>query len=241
MGNVYYHNFAQNNGGIKGSHCQLTRNLQQLLQIEERSSKMKTNIRLVKLKEETNLAPLGVLGYCLTRSKFYEPLWAELRLPLKQVDHAPEAKLLDILVSILSGCRALVQVNTRIRPDLALARAWGREQFAEQSTLARTLDCFCPTSVAHLQNGSNRLFRRESRLLRHDFAQQWLWLDVDLTPLPISKRAEGSTKGKIGGEKTRMVASWRASKRRSTMRRSCRTSIRGASTAVQHTFPCSLR
>jgi hypothetical protein len=27
---------------------------------------------------------------------------------------------------------------------------------------------------------------------------EWLWLDIDLTPLPISKHAEGSTKGKFG-------------------------------------------
>jgi hypothetical protein len=33
--------------------------------------------------------------------------------------------------------------------------------------------------------------------LRHDYIRDWLWLDIDLTPLPISKHAEGSTKGKI--------------------------------------------
>jgi hypothetical protein len=27
--------------------------------------------------------------------------------------------------------------------------------------------------------------------------QDWLWLDLDLTPLPISKLAEASTKGKF--------------------------------------------
>lgn len=34
-------------------------------------------------------------------------------------------------------------------------------------------------------------------MLRHDFAHEWLWLDIDLTPLPISKHAEASTKGKM--------------------------------------------
>jgi hypothetical protein len=158
---------------------------------------MATIIRLTEMPHETYFAPLGVLGYCLTRTGFLAPIWAELALPLKEVDHAPEAKLLDLVVSVLAGCRAIVQVNTRLRPDVALARAWGRERFADQSTLARTLDAFSATEVAQLRRGSEALFRRESGVLRHDFEQAWLWLDIDLTSLPISKHAEGSTKGKM--------------------------------------------
>ena len=158
---------------------------------------MSTIVRLTDLPNETSYAPLGVLGYCLTRTQFWAPVWSELDLGLKTVDHAPEAKLLDVVVSILTGCRAIAQVNTRLRPDVALARAWGRERFAEQSTLTRTLDVFSSTQVVQLRRGSEALFRRESMVLRHDFCRDWLWLDIDLTPLPISKHAEGSTKGKF--------------------------------------------
>jgi hypothetical protein len=158
---------------------------------------MPTIVRLTDMPNETGFAPLGVLGYCLTRTQFLAPVWAELDLPLKTVDHTPKAKLLDLVVSILAGCRAIAQVNTRIRPDVALAHAWGRERFADQSTLARTLDAFSAIDVAQLRRGSEVLYRRESHVLRHDFAHDWLWLDIDLTPLPISKHAEGSTKGKF--------------------------------------------
>jgi hypothetical protein len=158
---------------------------------------MPITVRLADMPNETCFAPLGVLGYCLTQTQFLAPVWAELQLPLKTVDHAPAAKLLDLVVSILAGCRAIAQVNTRLRPDVALARAWGRECFADQSTLTRTLDAFSATQVAQLRRGSEALFRRESRVLGHDFADDWLWLDIDLTPLPISKHAEGSTKGKF--------------------------------------------
>jgi hypothetical protein len=156
-----------------------------------------TNIQLVEMSSETYFAPLGVLGYCLTRTQFLAPVWADLVLPLKIVDHRPEDKLLDLLVSILAGCRAVVQVNTRLRPDIALARAWGREGFADHSTLTRTLDAFSAIQIAQLRQGSEALFRRESRVWRHDFEREQLWLDIDLTPLPISKHAEGSTKGKM--------------------------------------------
>ena len=46
-------------------------------------------------------------------------------------------------------------------------------------------------------------FRRENRVLRHDFAQAWLWLDIDLTPLPISRQAEAGTKGRFAKKRLR--------------------------------------
>jgi len=158
---------------------------------------VRTLVSLTDMPEETGFAPLGVLGYCLTRTQFLTSVWADLELSLKTVKHVPSAKLLDLIVSILAGCRAISQINTRIRPDIALARAWGRKRFAEQSNLARTLDIFTTAQVAQLRRGGEALFRRESRVLRHDFDREWLWLDIDLTPMPISKHAEGSTKGKF--------------------------------------------
>jgi hypothetical protein len=156
------------------------------------------------MRKVTSYAPLGVLGYCLSRNDFLHPVFAEVQLGMKSVEYTPEAKLVDLLVSILVGCRAIAQVNTRLRPDEALARAWGRKQFAEQSTLTRTLDGFDEASVKQLRQGSERLLRQEGRLFRHDFEKELLWLDIDLTPLPISKLAEASTKGKFA-KKTVMV------------------------------------
>jgi hypothetical protein len=198
---------------------------------------MGTVIRLVAMPEETGFAPLGVLGYCLTRSKFLEPVWAKLDLPIKAVDHEPEEKLQDILVSILTGCRSISQVNTRLRPDLALASAWGRSQFAEQSILARTLDAFESDHNAQLRQGFEVLLRQESQVFRHSFGDEWLYLDIDLTPLPSSKHAEGSTKGKFE-KKTATGANWHAYMRRSTMKHCCLASTSAKQTVDQ---PTSLR
>lgn len=167
---------------------------------------MSTKISLVPVEEHTSYAPLAVLGYCLTRTGFLLPVFAGLDLSLKTVDHTPSEKLLDVLVSILAGCRSITQVNTRLRPDLALAQAWRRKRFAEQSTLARTLDAFTDLHLGQLRQGSQALFCRESLTLRHNFSRDWLWLDIDLTPLPASKFAEASTKGNLG-KKTAMDGS----------------------------------
>lgn len=185
---------------------------------------MGTNIHLTALKEHTSFAPLCVLGYCLTRTQFLKPVLAGIDLPFKkEVDHSVAEKLQDIVVSILAGCRSISQVNTRIRPDRVLGQSWQRENFAEQSNLARTLDAFSDVQIEQLRSGSEALFRRESRTLRHSFQTDWLWLDIDFTPLPISKHAEGSTKGKIEGKKTNTDDSWPGYMRRNTMKRCSRT------------------
>ncbi len=202
---------------------------------------MRPRIQLMDMPEETSFAPLGVLGYCLTRTDFLAPVFPDLRLPLKTVDHAPASKLLDLLVSVLAGCRAIVQVNTRLRPDLALAQAWGRPCFAEQSTLARTLEVFTPVHVAQFRQGSETLFRRESRTFRHAFSADYLWVDLDLTPLPASKHAEGSTKGKISGKKTRMGGNWRGCMHPSIMRPCSHACTPARSTAVRPTSPSCRR
>lgn len=185
---------------------------------------MRPVIRLIAMPNQTNFAPLGVLGYCLTRTNFLWPVLTAVQLPLKAVDHTPASKLLDVLVSILAGCRAIQQVNTRLRPETALARAWGRTHFAEQSTLARTLDRFTDEQVQQLRQSSAALFRRQSYTLRHTFSEAWLWLDLDLTPLPASKHAEASTKGKISPKKTPMGANSHGCMPRSITKRSSHNS-----------------
>lgn len=166
---------------------------------------MPIQIQLHDMSASTQFAPLGVLGYCLTQTNFLKEVFASIEFTEKTVNHKPEAKLQDALVSILAGCRALSTINTRIRPELALAQAWGREQFAEQSSVARTLDKLNQEQVEQLRLGSDKLFKRESFVLNHDFTRTKLWLDLDLTPLPTSKHAEGSQKGKISDKKTAMV------------------------------------
>ena len=200
---------------------------------------MRPSIRLMSMPTQTNFAPLGVLGYCLTRTNFLWPTLTAVHLPLKAVDHTPASKLLDVLVSILAGCRALSQVNTRLRPDLALARAWGRITFADQSSLSRTLDSFRDQHVQQLRQASALLFRRQSQTLCHPFSEEWLWLDLDLTPLPASKHAEASTKGKISPKKTLMVGNWHASMRRSITKRSSHSSTPASNKVRRPMCQCS--
>ena len=163
---------------------------------------MSVKVCLEPVQAQTRFAPLGVLGYCLTRSALLQPFWDQLDMRMKAYDHAVEEKLQDILVAIMAGCRSLHQVNTLIRPDAALARAWQRDGFAEQSTLSRLLDALEAQHIEQLRGGHLQLLQQHSQLQYHDWQRQLL-LDVDPTSLLTSKRAEGSRKGWISGPRNR--------------------------------------
>ncbi len=162
---------------------------------------MKVQIVLEPLPTHTQYVPLAVLGYCLTRTGFLQPVWDEIDWPMKTIQHTPTEKLQDMLVSILAGNKAVYQINTRLRPDLTLAAAWHRERFAEQSTVADTLNALGPDQIAQLRQGSQCLFQQHSQTMKHDFEKQWLMIDIDPTGLPASRRAEGSCKGYFAGRK----------------------------------------
>lgn len=184
---------------------------------------MKTQIVLEPLEGQTQCAPLCVLGYCLTRTEFLKPVWERMDCSMKKRDHEPVEKLQDMLVSILAGNESVCGINTRIRPDLPLAVAWDRECFAEQSSVARTLDALGEEQIDQLRQGSQVLFRRYSRTVKHDFEKEWLLLDIDPTHLPVSRHAPGSRPGYVIGKRNQYGRQW------------CRISV-----ASYHETLCSL-
>ncbi|MEJ2555823.1 MAG: transposase [Anaerolineae bacterium] len=163
---------------------------------------MSVQICLEPVEHQTCFAPLAVVGYCFTRSGLLAPLWSALDIKMKSYDHTVFKKLQDVLVAIMAGCRSLRQVNTRLRPELALAQAWQRSAFAGQSNLSRTLDALGADHIDQLRAGNLRLLQQHSQLCHPDWAQH-LIVDVDPTSLLTSKRAEGSRRGWVSGHKNK--------------------------------------
>jgi hypothetical protein len=154
--------------------------------------------------------PLAALGYALRRATVLEPL-NKVTLPIKTIDHSPGDKLIEALVLILAGGRATSQVDLLLRPNRGLAHAWGQSQFAQQSTLADTLDAFDEASLDSLRSAFETMLCDWSSAVGHDFRTGCLFIDDDLTGLPAARRAEGSTKGYFAGEKTELGGKWHAS------------------------------
>ena len=149
--------------------------------------------------------PLAALGYALQRAHVLDALY-EVALPIKMIDYRPGDKLVEALVLVLASGRATSQADLLLRPNVALARAWGQSQFAQQSTLADALDAFTSDSIASLRTAFEAILHQCAWSLAHDFRTGNLYLDADLTGLPASRRADGSTKGYFAGEKTASVA-----------------------------------
>lgn len=161
----------------------------------------KPRISLARLENMSLFAPLVALGYYVREQDLLAPIFSRLRFEHPTHVKHPEAALLDLWVSILAGCRSVSHVNTHIRPDEMLARAWGRTRFHEQSSLARVLDVCRDEQVAQLRAGVEGVYRWLGQGPRHIWSATPLLVDIDLTGLPAGRQAEGSTKGYFSGKR----------------------------------------
>ena len=151
----------------------------------------------------TSRASLCALGEYLRRHCFFAPLREQVQLPQKSVRYRPIEKLLDGLLGILCGAKTIAQSNITIRVDPAVPRAFGRMGCAEQSTIARTLQASTAETVDQLTRVSWYYLKRYGQTPHHRFAERLLWVDVDITPMPIGAKAEGSERPWMGRNRSK--------------------------------------
>jgi len=127
----------------------------------------------------------------------------QVKIPQKTVRYRPVDKLLDVLGGILCGAKTIAQNNVTIRTDRAVQRALGRTGGAEQSTMARTLRACTAENVTQLEQVSWSYLKRYGVTPRHRFHDTRLWVDIDLTPMPIGAKAEGSERTWLGRNRSK--------------------------------------
>src|SRR5215467_13452309 len=180
----------------------------------------------------TSRASLCAFGEYLKRHCFFAPLREQVQIPQKTVRYCPTDKLLDGLLGMLCGAKTISQSNGTIRLDPAVQRAFGRTGCAEQSTIARTLRACTAETVEQLSRVSWYYLKRYGQTPHHRFAERLLWVDVDLTPLPIGAKAEGSERTWMGRNRSktgRKILRWTASDYREILHE---TLLRGKVSAV---------
>jgi Transposase DDE domain group 1 len=151
----------------------------------------------------TGRASLCALGEYLRRHCFFAPLREHVQIRQKTVRYRPIDKLLDALSGILCGAKTMAQNNVTIRTDRAVQRAFGRTGCAEQSTIARTLRACTAENVVQLHKVSWYYLKRYGATPRHRFHDTRLWVDIDLTPMPIGAKAEGSERTWMGRNRSK--------------------------------------
>jgi predicted DNA-binding WGR domain protein len=151
----------------------------------------------------TPRASLAALGCHLRQIDLFAPIREGVRIAQKTVTHAPAEKLYDAFLTILAGAQGLVEVNTRLRSDPALQRAFGRVGCADQSTIQATLNACTDENVAQLTAALAAIYRQHSRGYRHDYRHRRQLLDVDLSGLPCGPKAALATKGSFANQRNR--------------------------------------
>ena len=151
----------------------------------------------------TGRASLCALGEYLRRHCFFAPLREQVQIPQKMVRYRPIDKLLDALGGILCGAKTIAQNNVTIRTDRAVQRACGRTGCAEQSTIARTLRACTAENVTQYEQVSWYYLKRYGVTPHHRFHEKPLWVDSDLTPMPIGAKAEGSERTWMGRDRSK--------------------------------------
>jgi hypothetical protein len=126
-----------------------------------------------------------------------------VQIAQKTVKYTPADKLYDAFITILAGAHGLVEVNTRLRADLALQGAFGRAGCAEQSVVQETLDHATPANVTQMAQALTSIYRQHSQGYRHDYATAWQVLDVDMSGLPCGRKATFATKGYFPKQRNR--------------------------------------
>jgi hypothetical protein len=162
----------------------------------------------------TSRASLCALGEYLKRHCCCAPLREQVRIPQKMVRYRPIDTVRAGVLGILCGAKTLAQSKSTIRVDPAVQRACGRTGCAEQSTIARTLQASTAETVDHLNRVSWYYVKRSGQTPHHRYAERLLWVDVDVTPLPIGAAAEGSERTWMGRNRSktgRKVLRWTAS------------------------------
>src|SRR5215213_4857279 len=145
-------------------------------------------------------ATLAAVGIRVNRLQLFDTISQHLHIKQKTVRHKPVEKLKDAFIAILAGAHGLCEINTRLRGDESLQRAFGRTTCADQSVVQQTLNACTEVNVLEMQQAMNLIFRRHAHSYRHNYRARWQLLDIDLTGLPCSKRAELSTKGYFSKE-----------------------------------------
>jgi len=148
-------------------------------------------------------AGLVAVGIKFQHMKIWDMITESVTIPQKVRQHTPLNKLLDCFINILAGGAGVVEVNTRVRPDIAVQRAFGRSTCAEQSTISDTLNACTPDTVIQMRGALKSILRRHSQSCDHDYQTGWLVLDVDVTGLVAGRQGEGVSKGYFPHQKNR--------------------------------------
>src|SRR5713226_6918065 len=154
-------------------------------------------------KQFSSCASLAAIGIKLRELRVFEPIVQTVQNAQKTIKDKPSEKLYDAWISMLAGAHGLVEINTRLRADVGVQRAFGRSRCAEQSVVQDTLNACTAENVKQMEQAIDSIYRQHSQGYSHDYQASFQVLDVDMSGLPCGPKAAFATKGYFAKQRNR--------------------------------------
>jgi len=158
---------------------------------------------ILATKTFTGSASLAAVGIKLAELKLFEPIAHQVQIAQKTIKDRPSDTLYDAFISILAGAQGLVEINTRLRADVGLQRAFGRSRCAEQSVVQDTLNACTAENVQQMEQAIDSMYRQQSQGYQHNYQASFQVLDVDMSGLPCGPKAAFATTGYFATQRNR--------------------------------------
>jgi hypothetical protein len=150
-------------------------------------------------------ASLCALAPVITDKKIFEPIHEKVQIPQKEVFYRPTDKLVFVVLGVVSGCEALFDLNQNLRVDRPLLRAFGYQKCADQSVIQDTLNAATVENIQQLEDALKVIWDENNltvALLENAQREERVTtIDMDLSGMPASKKAEGAKKGYFSGKR----------------------------------------
>jgi hypothetical protein len=119
----------------------------------------------------------------------------QVPLAQKKRSHTPQTKVLELLVATLAGLSYLEDISRSAHPldqDLAVAQAWGQDQWADYSGVSRTLASLTVKDVEQIVKQLRQISQKflAEEIERIQCQEGRLIYDGDLTGLSVSKSSQ---------------------------------------------------
>ena len=151
------------------------------------------------------------IGEVLKEKHLFSEIHHQVEIDQKSLDYRPTDKLVFASIGFIAGAESVYDINSTLRPNKPLLVAFGYEKCADQSVIQQTLglsslrietiNAATDENVSQLEQAINEIFKDNNQTIlfldEDPKGSKQVTIDIDLSPLPASKRAEGSKKGYV--------------------------------------------
>jgi hypothetical protein len=161
-----------------------------------------------KIQDNSPHSSLCAIAPIIESKGIFQLIHEDVKIEQKKLYYRPTDKLVFVVVGIMSGSEVIYDLNLGLRVDKQLLLSFGYTSCADQSLIHETLNAATGENVGQLEGVMGRIWEENNlitRGLKSCFegtgTDTIVTIDMDFSGLPISKKAEGSTKGYFPGKK----------------------------------------